>query len=567
VRDVLSCAAVIGRSFELPLLQAVTGLDTGALMASLEAAWSTDILVAAPDSRTAFAFDHELLRDALYESLAPAKRRFVHRSVAQALEQRAQAGESVEAFTLAHHLHAALPETDLRACVHHCIAAARAAGRSHAYADGVRYLGQAREALDLLHYGSPRLRLRLMCGQALYARADSSADYAQLIHDVMRLARAQKDAVTLAHAVLLLDPHPGFPPVAGALAGLNDALEALPSSESGLRAALLARRATSAPDAFDHARSDAQITQAIALLGDSDARLPRYALLSAQLYLRGGPAHAAEAATRLRELEAFCDSYPHMYTVPPVFIELHRAIIAQQAGDLLTQDTALVRCAKLARAVGSHELLWHAKRFQALARINAGEFERGALALQDLHRRAAQNARLGTRLLCVYDETVVLRSSAAILSDSARDVLALDPSDSPSIWSIKVRALAAGGLHREAHIALSMLPATRLANLPCDRDYLGTLGALARAAIEIGALDYAAALYELLEPHSELFAAHIAFSCEGSVAQLCGMLSLRLGHNARALAQLGAGVVLCERAGVHTCAEQARREITAFRRA
>jgi predicted ATPase len=111
VRCVLDTAAVIGSSFELPLLEAAVGLESSALMSSLEAAWASGVVVRAPDSLTAFAFEHELLREALYTSLAPDRRRSIHRAVADALERRSKAGDAAPACTFAHHLYAALPQT------------------------------------------------------------------------------------------------------------------------------------------------------------------------------------------------------------------------------------------------------------------------------------------------------------------------------------------------------------------------------------------------------------------------------------------------------------------------
>ena len=69
-RGVLSCAAVIGRSFELSVLQAMSARGPSALMASLDDALASRSVVAAPDSRTAFAFGHDLLRAALYDAIA-----------------------------------------------------------------------------------------------------------------------------------------------------------------------------------------------------------------------------------------------------------------------------------------------------------------------------------------------------------------------------------------------------------------------------------------------------------------------------------------------------------------
>lgn len=113
-------------------------------------------------------------------------------------------------------------------------------------------------------------------------------------------------------------------------------------------------------------------------------------------------------------------------------------------------------------------------------------------------------------------------------------VCTYDDGDPPSVWSMKVRLLAATGRHRDAKRELDRVAPVRLAALPRDRDYLGTLGALARAALVLGARDYCEALYPFLVPYEDHFAVHVSFICEGSVGQLCGELSAALGQSVAA---------------------------------
>jgi DNA-binding winged helix-turn-helix (wHTH) protein len=167
-RGVLSAAAVIGRSFELPLLQLVTGSDLGSLMSCLDEALATDVIVAAPDSVTAFGFGHELLRVALYDALTTAERRRWHTRIANALDERQRAGEAVAPSDLAYHFHAALPESDARKTVEYCRAAATAAADGFASSDVARYLRHALEALGLVENASGSLRMMLLYTSMLY---------------------------------------------------------------------------------------------------------------------------------------------------------------------------------------------------------------------------------------------------------------------------------------------------------------------------------------------------------------------------------------------------------------
>jgi hypothetical protein len=178
-----------------------------------------------------------------------------------------------------------------------------------------------------------------------------------------------------------------------------------------------------------------------------------------------------------------------------------------------------------------------------------------------LHRRAASEKILGTELFCAYDRSVVLGDAARMPRAELHGALGSDSGDPPSIWALKVRALANAGLHAEARRALYLRPAAQLALLPCDRDHLGTLGALARAAVALGARDYVHAIYPLLEPHARHFAVHVSFLCEGSVAELLGLLAHALGRRGDAVGHLEMGVAISERAGLRGCEAQARSEL------
>lgn len=109
--------------------------------------------------------------------------------------------------------------------------------------------------------------------------------------------------------------------------------------------------------------------------------------------------------------------------------------------------------------------------------------------------------------------------------------------------------------------ALSRVPADRLRDLPCDRDYLGTLGALTRATLQLRALDYARVLYELLLPYSDYFALNISFVCEGSVSHLLGLLARSFGDLTRARQHFHAAIHASEKADLWGCAADSQREL------
>lgn len=166
----LTCAAVIGRHFELRLLHKVLGTELSDIMQSLDDALSSEVLTAVTDSRTAFAFSHDLLRVALYESIPPAELRRLHLGVALELEKEKVGGEAVSAATLAFHFGAAIPDGDLMKAVEYSARAAEDACTMFAYADAMRHLRNALAALALVPNSSSALRRDLLLQQSSCAR-------------------------------------------------------------------------------------------------------------------------------------------------------------------------------------------------------------------------------------------------------------------------------------------------------------------------------------------------------------------------------------------------------------
>ena len=103
-----------------------------------------------------------------------------------------------------------------------------------------------------------------------------------------------------------------------------------------------------------------------------------------------------------------------------------------------------------------------------------------------------------------------------------------------------------------------------MADLPYDRDYLGTLGSLTRSAIVLEEQEYLEALYPLLRPYRDRFAINIAFHCEGSIAELMGLISGALGRDNDAMVELEEGVRQCQSVGFETCAAVAEEELSRY---
>ena len=86
VETLLTTAAVVGVEWELAVVERVLGWDEARLLAALEAALRSHIVLQAGESPDAYRFAHALPREALYGQLVVRRRRRLHREVGVALE-------------------------------------------------------------------------------------------------------------------------------------------------------------------------------------------------------------------------------------------------------------------------------------------------------------------------------------------------------------------------------------------------------------------------------------------------------------------------------------------------
>jgi DNA-binding winged helix-turn-helix (wHTH) protein len=557
-RGALSHAAVLGRRFELQVLQAVSGEDAHTLMNSLDDALAHGVVTRVPDSRTSFTFTHDLLRVALYETLAPSELRSRHLRTARALEGRLDLGASISVADIAFHYHAALPESDLRKTVEFCTKASARSSALFAYAECQRYLRRARQALELIANFSPRLQLNLLMREALCARVCGDPEFEPLLRELILLARERRSAEHLVRAAYMLDLNTGFPAMPGTREVLQDALAAILPQEIGVRASVLARLATTMPIAYDARESAEQLAGALELAQTSKVDLALYAVQSARLYRWGGELDQTIAEEAFSAVARLNEQYPVTLTVPPALLELHRSIRALQAGDLPVLTTALERCEAWCRKLDGRELGWQVERARTVQRLNAGDDSTVIADLRALHERSAREVLPGSLLLAAYDQCVISADVGSLDRATLRRTLARDSSDPPNIWSMKVRALAHVGMIEEAVTQLHTVLPERLRDLPRDRDYLGTLGAVVNAVLELDATNYFAPLYELLAVDTDRFAAHVSFVCEGSIAQLRGSLAHKIGLKAEARELFERAVKLSEHAGLARAAAVSR---------
>jgi tetratricopeptide (TPR) repeat protein len=144
-REILSAAAVIGRSFSYTLLEAMLErTDPDALFDGLEEAQRTGFITSSSqDPEAPFAFSHELVRQTLLAGIAQPRQQRLHLRIAQALEKVYGARIEERGAEVAHHLLKCGPFADPGKAAHYLSLAGQSSLRTGNLEDARRRLSSA----------------------------------------------------------------------------------------------------------------------------------------------------------------------------------------------------------------------------------------------------------------------------------------------------------------------------------------------------------------------------------------------------------------------------------------
>ena len=248
---VLRVAAVIGREFELHLLQRTSRLTPARLLAVLGDAAAVGVIAELPSTPRRYSFAHELVRETLYDDLPPARRLELHREVGLMLETVYGDDLDPHLSEISRHLHLAAPLGDAGQALEYLVRAGDHASAVLAYEDAAAHYRHALELLALVAdaSGEQRTELLLRLADAQWRSGDGAearTTFEQAIEGGRRLgngellAQAALGYVTALGGFLL---YARFEVGGTGVGLLEEALSVLPADDSSLRAHLLAHLA------------------------------------------------------------------------------------------------------------------------------------------------------------------------------------------------------------------------------------------------------------------------------------------------------------------------------------
>jgi tetratricopeptide (TPR) repeat protein len=527
-QGVLEVAAVLGRDFQLRVVQPTTGLDPARLLELVEEAEAARVVAAVPDGLGRWRFAHALVREVLYEGLPAARRIRLHGRVGEALEAVYVADPGPHLAELAHHFVAAAPGSQEMAgrAVRLASAAGRHALEVLAWEEAADLFERALAALELAERPDPQQRCQLLLalGEARMAAGDVAAArvaYQQAGEVASRIGAAE----LLARAALglgveftsgIVDPAKVglLEEVMAARSGIADpvevglleeALVALGDTDSRLRARVLARlaRALLSTPQLDRRLQLSQEAVAVA------RRLGDPATLAAVLYDRHlaiwGADQPALAGERLAMATEVIDLAERTgdWAMALRGRGLRRTDLLE-VGDLVDFDADLEAAERTAEQLRQLHHRWQLPLAHATRAMLAGRFA-------EAEELAAQGLAMGRR---AGDKGVGLRYAAVIatlrlLEGRFGETVELFQRLSTRVPALPVyRAALAGALIEagradEAQAEVERLAAGDLAALPRDLGWSWTLAGMAFICHHLGDPTRAATVRELLEPYGD----------------------------------------------------------------
>jgi class 3 adenylate cyclase len=530
-KEILTLAAVIGRSFDLDVLYAVTDRPEGELLDHLEAAVAASLLAESDDHVGRFTFAHVLINQTLYESLGATRRARLHHHVGEALENLYGADPQEHLSELALHWKLAAVSVDKAKAADYATKAGQRALAKLAPDEALKLFADAAE-LTVGTDSVARCEALIGFGEAQLQSGDAA--YRETLLEASRIASALADAELAAQAALANNR--GLVSTFGEvdaerLAAIDRALELDEPPQPARRARLLALKALELTYDADFERRRTLAEEAIALARDTGE--PRR--LADVLQLVGEPL-SAPSTLELRRSRAHEFATCAAEVGDPALefrAHTHALMVSMEGGDFERAREVRKRAGIIASELAQPTMSWEVEFQRAGWSLMCGDLG----AAERLSRSAFQIGReaeepdafigLGTQLAFVRR----YQGRAAEIIEAVEQ--SADTSRLASWRAGRPWMLCAVDRRDDASALLEQAATDGFERIPQNNSLLTALALYADTAVETSNSVAAATLYELMEPWSEQFVVN-GISGYGHVRMYLGLLAACLGENEKA---------------------------------
>jgi hypothetical protein len=530
-RALVGVASVLGREVPLPALAELAGEASQDLETTLAPALAARLLE--PAGEECLRFEHALVREAVHDALPGGERRRLHARRAAAMEREAERDET-RWSELALHLAECSPDARERAVEAWRRAAAQADARQ-AFDDAALCAARALEASGA--NAAPARRATLLLELAAAQTRAGDVDTGQRnSHEAYVIGESLRDGALMTDAALTYGSVFTFAQVDPILVQLlRRALEALPETDHGRRARLLARLAAAMQPAADPDEPIALAREAIALArrsGDAPTLLTTLRSAISALMDLSDPAERlalnrehVQLAQNLGDVSEQVRGYTRMI------------VDALELGDAATMDYAIAQVELLAQRLGLPQYLWSAASFRVMRATMRGELAAAEVALQEAQALAERtqdpNAR---RTLAVQRLGVAeARERPDLLLERLTQLEALLTELALADTFIRPQLLAMRARAGRVDTVRNAIDADLLARVVRFHD-MGTFCGTAELLAAAGERALAAQLYERMLPYAERCGHWGLFGrlWAGPIARGLALLAVRLERRSEA---------------------------------
>ena len=511
MRTVLTAAAVVGRHFQLELLERLVDLDTDTLIDLLDRAVLAALVVESPDRPGQYDFTHALSQHALYQELSVTRRARMHQRVAAAIEAEYGPDAPGQASTIADHLIRGARAEDLPRAAEYARVAGREALKILALSEAVRWAETAVELLERCPEQPVETRCDILIELGI-ARRPIGAEFRDPLHEAFELAASLADADRMGRAALARSRGSVSYAVQGDAEWIDElerAIEAQRRVGNPRFAVLLAtlaaelsftdrtRRLALAEEAEEVAVTSGDIRVELEVLNLIYVPTMEPALLARRgLQTERGLQLATVIGDPLLAAEAF----------------LHRAFYIMEAGDFDAFCEMTKAIVETAEKIKLPYLQWRAGLCQTLVDLVRGD-------LDVAEASATKNLNVGLEnsipeaMLDFGVQVIMIRTMQGRSHEIADAVLnsPIEHMNAAAMQSTFVGLLLDLGRVDEAAVWFRRLVAGKFDDIPVTPGWLAVMFNVAESAARMRDIDASATLYRKLEPWAD----HVAYSVIG----------------------------------------------------
>ena len=534
-RDVVLAASVLGTRFRRDVLAGLAGLEPGELASAVSAGRDARLLELAGPGEDRFR--HDLVRDAIYDSIPADAREDLHTRAGGVLASLADRGRDVDDAEVAYHLARAGPAVAGPAAEYARRAGDRALA-ALAFEDAVHWYERAASSLAALRAGDDeRAGAALRLGTARLAAGDLDGGRAGFRQAAERARRAGRPDL-LARAALGLGGGPaGFE--VGLLDGeqinlLEEARSVLPDGQGTLIALVTARLSIASTLLLPEARRLELATEAVrrARSASDDATLA--ATLAALCDAIAGPDHCAARRAHATEIIDLADRLRD--PVLGLLGRRLRLVALLEAGAIADWEADVLAYRAAAEALRHPLYAWYVPLWRGMRALAAGRADECRAALAEA-AAIGERAGSGNAIMLVQTQLWCLRAEEGDTAGLLGMLPELETVAVPAPWLQVTRALvlAQAGRTEDARAQLEavvpLLPA-----MPRDSEWLPSMAQVAETIALTGPHPVARWAYDALSPYAGLIVVEgICAAIRGPVDHHLALLADALGeHDAAA---------------------------------